>query len=204
LNNDLGFLVLFIILPTVLVVSGFWLALYVRDESRRTTSGAVSAAEEQQEPGTASPGAEEPVIVRDGPVPSVAGRDNVTRREEFWTPAEVVELPVTAGASADLSDESAEDESESKYSDTAKIEPVDPGVGAPGTEEGADQAADASDPEQGAEDEGDSSEQRKPVARMIPSSENVARRTGTSTRRAAPLFRSFESDKDVVERSDSV
>ncbi|CAN5477203.1 hypothetical protein BH23CHL2_BH23CHL2_30390 [soil metagenome] len=46
LSNDLGFLLIFIILPTVLIVSGFWLIVLVRKDARVSSRPQVNTIDE--------------------------------------------------------------------------------------------------------------------------------------------------------------
>ena len=207
MNNDLGFLIIFIILPTALIVSGFWLILFVKSDLRpRTVSEANTSAEatDEQPLADAEPAKAErapvelpaPGFIVDGvadPVPSSTD-DPIDEDddEEFWTPAPDQASDVEAGPAVHEAAPAPDDAPEEGVSgDTANLPEH--------WEVDLDTAAEAP------EADGDDDEQRlqrQPEARMIPSTEHVRRRTGQNSRRAPTVARSVARDEDAVESPD--
>ena len=76
-SGDIGFLLVFIILPTVIIVSGFWLLVFVRRDSNGRSSIEPLTAQHEAAPASSRKGTDIE-IKTDGEVDS----------EEFWTELE--------------------------------------------------------------------------------------------------------------------
>jgi hypothetical protein len=201
LNNDLGFLTIFIILPTILIVSGFWLILIVRSDMPIRRVSETTTADEETAPRQifAESSDDSPEIA------AIANRDTANSEsdaeDEFWTPA-----PTDHTESMPLAieppDAEPEDFAESNI-ETEMLPP--PPVFANDTENLPEQweidlSADE-DKEETIDDQDRA--QRQPGTMMVPSTEHVMRRTGQSARRAPTVGRSTVRDEDIVERPDS-
>ena len=212
--NDLGFLILFIILPTVLIVSGFWLILIVRSDLRLRAAPEASmqadeATAEVAEPnataveaGLPAPAAAKLPIEPPAPqlaqslpeAPSLEAASAIEADddEDFWTPE-----TAAAGADAPQVEEPAPAPEPSRaqpaehLNDTANLPDE--------WEVDLDAESDAS---QATCDDDEPRLQRQPAARMVPSTEHVRRRTGPPPRRAPTVVRSSVRDEDAVESPD--
>lgn len=232
MNNDVGFLVIFIILPTVLIVSGFWLILFVRSDLRArgtdeaSTSDAVAADLDDlaRDAVIVEDVADKGVVAQHDPAVETSELESATpttavsppsdAEEEFWTPPPVEE-PVADEMGADSAPLSEDDERipepviippppSEEFADTANLPstPEEEADEAGPDEAGQDEVFDTEPEEEESEDEDDRM-QRRPAARMVPSTDNVRRRTGQPPRRAPAINRSNVSDEDPVERPDS-
>ena len=192
--------------PTILVVSGFWLIVIVRGGVRlgRSAQPVGEGADVQSQDTGAPEGIPDLPANQPEPAPSVAVGALTREQEEFWTPLEethhVDEVAVQSAADA----RPASDE-EGLVQETAVIAVVD-GAG-----------ANSGSPEEETDGElvhepGDSAVDDRQVvltpriakSRMVPSTDNVARRTGQPIRRTPPIPRSGIGEKDSVERADSI
>jgi hypothetical protein len=209
LSNDLGFLIIFIILPTILIVSGFWLILIVRSELRlrvspeASTTSEEAAAESQAR--LTPPEDEDSPTERLDDLPLVADSDPsesdermpepaqpfIVDDEEFWTPEPVAEEEFDPPAEVEPSIRQVES-SQPPSGDTANL-PEDWEVDLDDADDGVEMGASDDDPDR---------PQRQPAARMVPSTEHVRRRTGQSPRRSPVVGRSIVRDEDTVESPD--
>ena len=241
MDSDLGFLLIFIILPTALIVSGIWFLVLIRKDARirdlsqastqpGIVSGDVANTSEPPEFGPAEPVviATLPAAVPAGPEAGVTPLDEEAEdSEEFWTtPSDTQSLPDPATASESASIESnSKPQTVSGY--TEEIVPVAPqmmdesasttdeardpvSTESVGSEDAQPQSEQAGSPEDSEvdpdEDVGTEHPERKrrqPDARLVPSSENVKKRTSTGARRAPPIPRSTSRDEDSMESPDS-
>lgn len=104
LGNDLGFLLIFIILPTVLIVSGFWLIVLVRRDARLSSRPQVNTIDEADAEDT---DAVETPLAKDA-VPDVAP----SPAEEQSAPAATPVTPERAPFVTDLDEAPAVDDDE--------------------------------------------------------------------------------------------
>lgn len=246
MDSDLGFLLIFIILPTALIVSGFWFLALMRKDARirdlsqaSTLPNAASELIVESLPG-AEPEPAEPLIIATlpdsttpelevGAIPPVDVED-----EPFWSerPDTQTLLDPAAVTNTNVDRDvpeapSFEPEAVSGY--TEEIASID---GEPGQECESDTAVeqgqapvddeptksrlttDQTRPsdipvgkrrDEEAESSTDQPERRRrqPDARLVPSSENVKKRTNAGVRRAPPIARSTGRDEDTVESPDS-
>ena len=192
MNNDLGFLIVFIVVPTVLVVSGIWLLVIVRSGIRFRPATSASAEDadslidaagsdlsDQGGPGSHS-----------DPVTSVSPDVADSSPEEFWTPLEETDSIAATDSdeepdSLDLVEEHAGDQHTSEYAFVDDSDDASRPLGS------------ATEPNNGG-DSPDGSKQRRSASRMVPTSDNVARRTGQPIRRKPPIPRSGIGEKGSV------
>ena len=192
MNNDLGFLIVFIVVPTVLVVSGIWLLVIVRSgiRFRPATSASAEDADSAMDSAGAVLSDQDETDSHNDPVISVSPDVAGSSQEEFWTPLEETD-PIAAtdsdedSDSLDLVEENAGDQRTSEYAFVDDSDDASRPVGS------------ASEPNNGGESL-DGSKQRRSASRMVPTSDNVARRTGQPIRRKPPIPRSGIGEKGPV------
>ena len=201
MNSDLGFLGIFIILPTVLIVSGFWLMFIVRNDMRLRRASETTMPELESATESSSSSEEQSesneTTARDKMLEDAEGD------EEFWTPLQP-DVPAIVTPIAGPIQEEADSQTDSDVS--PELLPPPP-VFANDTENLPDQwEVDLGTDEADEDDEELDNEQeqlpRQSGSLMVPSTEHVMRRTGQAGRRLPTVGRPSSRDEDVVERPD--
>ncbi len=276
-SGDLGFLLIFIVLPTVLIVSGFWLLLFLRRDSTLRSSvqpevdrtdtaestdsliedrtiepvaviavseSLLHANEEDGDEAVSSPTEIQEMSLEasssngeDELDPNDQGREE----EEEAGPSRLLEDTVAPPEIADLYAESeprtvSTEEASAHTGMTEDIIPVSPAQAQSGMDAATDEPGEYASPEEeliddqsgqttplpdqtapaplSSEEEDEASnaqveseeeqvnQRRQPSARLVRSTENVARRGRASARKVPPIVRTGVRDEDSVERKD--
>ncbi len=217
MSNDLGFLIIFIVLPTAVIVSGVWLMLIVRSDLQLRSSqqpntsdntvedlGATASADDLDNAGT-SEDLEEPAVAT-AELATGQPHAEYDEEEEFWTPVPASQSPTSDLVDdedvVDPQDTATQAEGQSvpeEFGDTANLPAaLDNEAPREGPTEAADDASQL-DEDTGLDEE---PQRRRPTARMVPSTENVLRRTGQPQRPSPAATRSNVRDEGPVERPD--
>lgn len=216
-SNDLGFLIIFIVLPTALIVSGFWLILIVRGDTRRRgfEEASTTLSSDEVDHGELR---DAPVANEEQPTPLVAGSSarkqqgdeaqqtkTDTEEEPFWTPESDV-VPPDVDEEPEIALEPAHDPIPEPVIVAPRPVDLDDTASLPGdlVETDDDENIASEDAADDASDEtaDDGRQQRRPAARMVPSTDNVLKRTGQQVRSAPAINRSNVRDEDSVESPD--
>lgn len=220
-SDDILFLVVFIIIPTAIVVSGFWLLLFLR---RGRPAPVISTAETEHETETTSD--EQPTVIIDdledgaeeeliGPMtadllaeseePLVDEPEQETIETEILDPTgRTEEIPCIAEESFEPARVADPDEAE--WQPTPAVEDDEPEAPAPAEDEEDSTTVDRTDtpPDEEADaesgDEPTDDEQRTPGSKLLPGRHSQPRKRRGSRR--APKLRRLRRDEDSVEGAD--
>lgn len=203
LDNDLGFLLIFIILPTALIVSGFWFLLLIRKDARlrelsQTNTPEPATADDVPSLEIADPEDDGLLIIATLPDPAPVESAPVdSDDEEFWTDTAELEFSPEDMMSTPRGETAGAGDSQQHSGFTEEIEPVDTAIDDESVSESDSRDENSVDQQ---DDDGDEDKRRRrqPGARLVPSGENVKKRAGALPRRPPPIPKSSTRDEDPV------